>query len=79
LAIRQPNFNVLAGFAARPGGALGLTTASQLVVDGINHMALAHGFIDPRDGIRVLRNVFGLDPATGMPLVSKESKGGAQM
>jgi len=61
LGDRPGQFGPTCGFAVVPGESLGLTTASQAVVDGINHMALAHGFLDPREGIAKLRHAFNLD------------------
>ena len=48
------NFNQ-AGFAVTPGETVGPTVASQIIVEGINHMALSHGFLDPRHGVAALR------------------------
>ncbi len=45
-----------AGFAVTPGEAVGPTVASQIIVEGINHMALSHGFLDPRHGVALLRD-----------------------
>jgi S1-C subfamily serine protease len=53
------NFNQ-AGFAVTPGESVGPTVASQIIVEGINHMALSHGFLDPRHGVGVLRDALGL-------------------
>jgi hypothetical protein len=49
-----------AGFAVTPGETVGPTVASQIMVEGINHMALAHGFLDPRHGVAILRDALGL-------------------
>jgi len=59
------NFGPICGFAARPGNLLGPGAISELVTEGMNHMLLSHGFIDPREGLRRLRDVLGLDPKTG--------------
>ena len=61
------NFGPLCGFAVRPSGPPGPAAASEIVVEGISHMALAHGFIDPRVGIAALRDLFGLEFSTGQP------------
>lgn len=60
-----PGFGPLCGFAVLPGEPMGLSAAGQIVVEGLNHMLLAHGFLDPRQGISLLRSTFGLDESTG--------------
>jgi hypothetical protein len=52
-----------AGFAVSVAEPVGPTAASEIVVEGLNRMALSHGFLDPRHGVAMLRDAFGLEPA----------------
>jgi len=48
------------GFSAQIPGPLADQQATELTVEAINYMALADGWLDPRDGIRQLRIALGL-------------------
>jgi hypothetical protein len=53
---------VQAGYAAEVPEPLSVRQASELVVEGIEYIALAHGFPDPRGGIAQMQRYFQLPP-----------------
>jgi hypothetical protein len=52
------------GYAARISGPLSSDEAARLVVDGIEYMALANGYVDPRIALESLRATLMIPPAT---------------